>query len=712
MENESEEEKSESEDFKVVIRDIKDEEFESFQTTLNKRLILDLYKIFKIYEQKGLINYDIYKEAMTDTFKKYNNKDNFEYIFDLIFNRFQKIKCILKNNKTVFYLTEMKYKNSIETYIIVCFLTILIKCKIFDKVKLLFKLTDIDNDGFLNKDEIKLMISTVNFLFCFNSTIGINSSILSQSLMYIYVKGKINKLMNPPGNLGIILQKEKCVNFNTFFKCLEKIPNYKYEIIPCFINIRKCLYSQRKEKIIDIKNKIKKEFVIVSSDLSSMKPRIPSQLFKRTFSANLEKLIKTVKRKKGEKIDFHDSNNILMKKKQLLLGIKERNKTLKELLKESTILSEEENKETKNENQNLIKKKMSRNKSSNSQYEFEADFDSIKKIEVEPALLRFSNENNFNKKMKRYNSNSNILNQIQNKELSTLKNLRHKSTMDYTSNLNNINKRNIKSAKNYNKIAVKSFNLDLFKRNINLPLSYKNNKNNILRNLKQFNRFNLNKRHNNSLKNNNYNKYSMDQILEKTDTMKSKSCFNRKKINNISTHKLFNKTLTLFNNKKKDVKIKFRNEKKVILKGSQTSFNYQSKKTSGIKNLKGIINNKIDSNAIKTNYSRLFNKSKSINLNNKNLFLLDNDRTNNYFNCNELLKDIDEEKNIADGKSFFYDKKLIKIYSDLMKNRNDINLEMKKYKESDFSLSFFDIKEKLFPYSFWEKVNSIFKKKK
>ena len=712
MENESEEDKSESEDFKVVIRDIKDEEFESFQTTLNKRLILDLYKIFKIYEQKGLINYDIYKEAMTDTFKKYNNKDNFEYIFDLIFNRFQKIKCILKNNKTVFYLTEMKYKNSIETYIIVCFLTILIKCKIFDKVKLLFKLTDIDNDGFLNKDEIKLMISTVNFLFCFNSTIGINSSILSQSLMYIYVKGKINKLMNPPGNLGIILQKEKCVNFDTFFKCLEKIQNYKYEIIPCFINIRKCLYSQRKEKIIDIKNKIKKEFVIVSSDLSSMKPRIPSQLFKRTFSANLEKLIKTVKRKKGEKIDFNDTNNILMKKKQLLLGIKERNKTLKELLKESTILSEEENKETKNENQNLIKKKMSRNKSSNSQYEFEADFDSIKKIEVEPALLRFSNENNFNKKMKRYNSNSNILNQIQNKELSTLKNWRHQSTMDYTSNLNNINKRNIKSAKNYNKIAVKSFNLDLFKRNINLPLSYKNNKNNILRNLKQFNRFNLNKRHNNSLKNNNYNKYSMDQILEKTDTMKSKSCFNRKKINNISTHKLFNKTLTLFNNKKKDVKIKFRNEKKVILKGSQTSFNYQSKKTSGIKNLKGIINNKIDSNAIKTNYSRLFNKSKSINLKNKNLFLLDNDRTNNYFNCNELLKDIDEEKNIADGKSFFYDKKLIKIYSDLMKNRNDINLEMKKYKESDFSLSFFDIKEKLFPYSFWEKVNSIFKKKK
>ena len=702
MKNEYEEDKSESEDFKVVIRDIKDEEFESFQTTLNKELILNLYKIFTIYEQKGLIDYEVYMEAMTATFKKYNKTDNFTYIFDLIFNRFQKIKCILKNNKAVFYLTEMKYKNSIETYIIVCFLTILIKCKIFDKIKLLFKLTDIDNDGFLNKEEIKLMISTVNFLFCFNSTIGINSSILSQSLMYIYVKGKINKLMNQPGNLGIILQKEKCVNFDTFFKCLEKIQNYKYEIIPCFINIRKCLYNQRKEKIIDIKDKIKKEFVTAASDLSIIKPRNPSHLFQKNFTGNFEKLIKTVKRKKREKIDFNSSNNILIKKKKLLLGIKERNKTLKELIKESTILSEEENEEQKNENLNIIKKKMSRNKSNNFQYVFEADFDKIKKIEVEPALLRFADENTFNMKMKKYYSNDTISKHNINKEINPLKTFKHQNTLDFTSKLNNINKRNIKSAKNINKMKVNNLNQNLFKRSTILPLSYKNDKNLIFRNLKQLNEFTLDKRHNNSMKNLKYNK--------KFNSRNNKSYINSNKINNISSNKsLFNKSLTFFNNKKKASKIKFRNEKNIFLKGSKSYYDIKSKKVPGIKNLKSVISNKVKTNDVRDSYNKFFNKTKTINLNNKNLSLLDNDRTNKYLNCDELLKELDEEKNIADGKYFFDDKKLIIIYDNLMQSKNKIKFEKKRYRESDFSLRFFDLREKLFPDSFGRNVNSFHK---
>ena len=313
---------------------------------------------------------------MTEIFKKYNKSVNFKSIFDLIFNRFQKIKCILKNNKTVFYLTEMVYKNAIETYLIACFLTIIIKCRIYDKIKLLFKLTDVDDDGFLNKAEIKLMISTINFLFCENTEFSINSSILSQSLMNIHVKEKINKLMNNPGNLGLILQNEKYVDFDTFFECLQKIPNYKYEIIPCFINIRKCLYNQRKEKILDIKNKNKEEFVRTTTALSNVKPRGPVHLFKRNFSANMERLIKNVKKKKEEEIDFNNfSNNDLMKKKQALLGIKERNKTFKELLKESTILSDEEDNKENKDKKKYTKKKMSKNPSLNPEYIFEADFD-------------------------------------------------------------------------------------------------------------------------------------------------------------------------------------------------------------------------------------------------------------------------------------------------------------------------------------------------
>ena len=285
----------------------------------------------------------------------------------------------------------MIYKNQIETYIIVSFLTILIKCRIFDKIKLLFKLSDTDEDGYLNKTEIKLMITTINFFFCENSEIIFNSTILSQSLMNINVKEKINKLMNEPGNLGIILQKEKYVNFDIFFKCLEKIENYKYEIIPCFINLKKCLYNQRKEKIIEIKNKNKEEFVRASSALASIKPRNRKKLFQRNFSAKLERVIRNVK----------------IKNKQILIGKKERNKSFKELLKYSTILDNE-----KDEGNDLNIKNKSKNISRNNNsyresYLFEADFDKIKKLEVEPALVKFSKENIF--KLKRYNSNANIL---------------------------------------------------------------------------------------------------------------------------------------------------------------------------------------------------------------------------------------------------------------------------------------------------------------
>ena len=544
---ENEENKSDSEDFKVVIRDIKDEEFEAFQDTLSLKLIKELYSIFKIYEKKGVINYDIYLESMTQIFKKYNKSNDFKYIFDLIFNRFQKIKCILKNNKTVFYLTEMVHKNAIETYIIACFLTILIKCGIVDKIKLLFKLTDIDDDGYLNKAEIKKMIATINFLFCGNSEININSSILSQSLMNINVKEKINKLMNEPGNLGVKLENEKYVNFDTFFKSLEKIENYKYEIIPCFINIRKCLFSFRKEKILEIKNKNKKEFVRATSALSNIKPRGPTHLFKKNFSSNLERLIKNVKKNNDDElIDFNNyGNNMdfeLLKKKNSLLGIKERNKSFKELLKESTILSGDEDEDNKDKKKHF-KKNMSRNYTPRQNYIFEADFDKIKKIEVEPALLRFSKDNIFNKSIKRYNSNAYLLNS--NKENnSILKNFRHKNTIDLNKDINNMNFRNIQSAKNNNKIKGKTinFNFDLSKRSSILPLNYKSN---IFQKINQPPPSNKNQKHNNSMKVINFSFHFFNLLKKRLKSFILHLLLTLKKIHSVFIGSLILKTKTL-----------------------------------------------------------------------------------------------------------------------------------------------------------------------
>ena len=673
---ENEENKSDSEDFKVVIRDIKDEEFEAFQNTLNLKLIKELYSIFKIYEKKGVINYDIYLESMTQIFKKYNKSNDFKYIFDLIFNRFQKIKCILKNNKTVFYLTEMVHKNAIETYIIACFLTILIKCGIVDKIKLLFKLTDIDDDGYLNKAEIKKMISTINFLFCGNSEININSSILSQSLMNINVKEKINKLMNEPGNLGVKLENEKYVNFDTFFKSLEKIENYKYEIIPCFINIRKCLFSFRKEKILEIKNKNKKEFVRATSALSNIKPRGPTHLFKKNFSSNLERLIKNVKKNNDDElIDFNNyGNNMdfeLLKKKNSLLGIKERNKSFKELLKESTILSGDEDEDNKDKKKHF-KKNMSRNYTPRQNYIFEADFDKIKKIEVEPALLKFSKDNIFNKSIKRYNSNAYLLNSnIENNSI--LKNFRHKNSIDLNKDINNMNFRNIQSAKNNNKIKGKTinFNFDLSKRSSILPLNYKSN---IFQKLNQQPHSNKNKKHNNSMKDTNFSTSSMEKILEKSSYKKN----NTSKINNINIYKQpINKFFTPVNNKR-NVKIKFRIDQNNLLKGNSTTKN-KNKNNIAIKNIK--------------------------NLNNKNFFLVNN-RFGKYLNINEILKDLDDEEKLAHEKSYYLEKELITLYNKLIKERSKIKDKINKFNEADFSLHFFDLNEKLFPDSYGRKINS------
>ena len=727
MQREESKESNENKNFQIVIRDIKDEEFDSFQNTLNKELIIELYSIFKIFEKKGIINYDIYMESMTEIFKKYNKENDFKSIFDLIFNRFQKIKCILKNNKTVFYMTEMVRKNEIETYIIACFLTILIKCKIFDKIKLLFNLTDVDDDGLLNKNEIKLMISTINFLFCENSEININSSILSQSLMNIKVKTKINKLMNDPGNLNLILHQEKYVDFDTFFDCLQKIENYKYEIIPCFINIRKCLYNKRAEKILEIKNKIKKEFVQESSALSNMKPKTPLQLMKKNFSASLNRVIKNVKLKNESDIDLdvRNFNSELKRKKNLLLGLKERNKSFKELLKESSILAENEgennldkseiNKNSSSSNTDkLFKINTFRKKSSNKpKYIFEADFDKIKKIEVEPALLKFSGEKTFSKNIRRYNSNINILNSKLDENFNP-KNFGHKTSMEFfnTNKNNNIKIKNIFQEfpqNNKNNIRLKNNNMNLMKRSSIYPLNYKND---IIQNLNVnlFQNITSAKRHNNSLKDFHKAKSSLNKILEKTDynSKTAKNNINRLNINKKTDINKLNKQsiIKLKNNyrfntpinhfiKERKLKIKLRNYNKTNI-NKINSMKIIENKTFNKKETDKISNKNNNKSYIKSNISKIFhdrnkNAKNANSIYNKKKFYSLNNKLNKYMNHNEIMKDLDDEDKKAHELSYYLEKDLITLYNKIIKEKKKLKGSLNNMDSSDMSMDFYNI---------------------
>jgi hypothetical protein len=160
--------------------------------------------------------------------------------------------------------------------------------------------------------------------------------------------------------------------------------------------------------------------VRASSALSSKnnKPSNPFKNMKRVFSANnLGRIIKNVK------IDLNVNHSHLFNKKKKLLGIKGKTKTFKELLKESTILSDgEKDNESNSLNEYGMSSSASKRISFHNMtrdkpfYIFEADFDKIKKIEVEPALLKFSDEYDIVKEEKiqdlknvvRYNSTLNI----------------------------------------------------------------------------------------------------------------------------------------------------------------------------------------------------------------------------------------------------------------------------------------------------------------
>ena len=686
---------------------INDEEFEKFQNVLCKDLVLELYSIFKIFEKNGLINYNIYLESMTQIFKKYNKEKNhnFKDIFNLIFNRYQKIKCIMKNDKKIFYLTNMLPQNFIETYTIVCFLTVFIKCRIIDKMKLLFELTDVDEDGFLNKEEIKQMISTINLMFSEEtSLINTNSSILAQSLMNLKVKEKIYKILYDPGNLNIELQKEKYICFDSFYNSLKKIKNYKYEIFPSFINMKQCLYNKRNEKVFEIKHTFKKQFVRAKSALASNKFMNPLKTLKKSFSVrHLGRIIKNVK--------INNDNDMgIVKKKQLLLGIKEKTKTFRELLKESTVFSEDENSNEIGEREDTehLKSFEDLGMSSTSKgisfhnitkekplYIFEADFDKIKKIEVEPGLIKFlENEN----KIKEIEDNLN------NKGFSRhISGLTNKSKY-YKKNV--LNKRKILSTKDLSHFqfkhlnSKKSKNLDNFDKKENIEsLQIQNN---------LFKNFQFKKKEQNS------NLYS-NIFKSKNNSSKNSLIKEDNSSKNELKKYISNNFLDIKNDIKKINKKNKNNNKRPFSSFNITKFKkgfmpkkektFISKKNSVIRDSFLKNNSPIHHNAFKFKQKNKYNNIASRNRIKKNFD--SNKIIYKYLSTNDILRDVDKnEEKLRHERSEYFGKELIALYKKMIKEKKEIRAMIGKYDKYHISLNFFDFKKKGYPKDYGKSIFS------
>lgn len=455
---------------KILIPDIY---LEEFQNSITEARIKNLYLKLKNYESKGYVTHDKYLQSMKEIFDEpikelikikedldydsisninkenrlINIEDYINEVYELYFLRFREIKCIIKNNKTVFYLTDFKPENFISSYNIICSLIIFLKSCFDNKIRLLFNLTDIDEDGFLNENEIRNMITTCNFLFCEEGNIiNTNSSILAQSLTNYKVNEIIKEILYDPGNLYIALEEEKYINFDMLYKSIILVKDYKYKIIPCFINLKQCLNNVKKEKVIKINDKYKYDFITISSSLFSQKyfgnNRI--KLNKNLSSSYLNSIIKpkkvtdnnennnklelpnigknffyrrnsvhrTTNRNKFNNIqkkfnnnensssnynnsvisnsNMSDFNHHSINKKLVI----EKKKTFKELIRECNIIEMEAEKNKSQEtNKNFNKNTYYNNDKQEVKYIFEANFDKIRNIEVEPGLIKFISDN-------------------------------------------------------------------------------------------------------------------------------------------------------------------------------------------------------------------------------------------------------------------------------------------------------------------------------
>ena len=449
---------------------------EEFQNTLTIERIKYLYDKLKLYEVKGYVTHNKYLESMKDTLDKViinkiqllhqekkiknsyfnilkNIPESLNEIYESYFVRFREVKCLMKNDKTVFYLTDYKPVNYISSYNLICSLTVLMKSSFYNKIKLLFALTDIDEDGFLNESEIRYMISTCNYLFCEEiNRINTGSTILAQSLMNFKVNDILKQILYEPGNLYLVLEKEKYINFDMLYKSIIKVKDYKYNILPSFINLKMCLKNVKREKTIKVDDKYKKDFITISSALFTQKSfRINRELYKSASSPYLSGIIKPKKiteennTQESNKYELPNINKNFFYKRQSVLrqtlqnfnnknkisepsnekaqtnfsktsiGIRkkhsrninknklfiEKRKTLKDLLKETTIIDIDEGKDKKSKTLKNFNRSSYYNKDETKvNYIFETFFDKIRNIEVKPGLIQFVGGTIFQEKEK------------------------------------------------------------------------------------------------------------------------------------------------------------------------------------------------------------------------------------------------------------------------------------------------------------------------
>ena len=248
--------------------------FQSFRDMISIEKIRNFHSECINYQKENHIKEKttkINKQTFMAVFKKIFSLDkNYIDIYELFFKRFKNKKCMFKTekNKENYILYDIISTDEIDIYNIEIALIVFYKCDFFKKIKMIFELTDIDNDGLINEVEIKKMIFTINNLFPKDvNQFKADSHLINQSLSNIYAKEIYRSIMYNPGGLGEIIHKEKYINFEIFYEGLIKLHNYKYNFLPLYVNIMDCLLEEKKEIEYNMNNTILNDFISVSNEL-------------------------------------------------------------------------------------------------------------------------------------------------------------------------------------------------------------------------------------------------------------------------------------------------------------------------------------------------------------------------------------------------------------------------------------------------------------
>ena len=303
--------------------------FQEFQSIISIEKIFSFYKECLLYNDKYNNSEKINKLTKSKFIKMceiiFSSEKKFNFIYNLIFERFKEIKCsFIKhynnkvNNKNDYYysLSEVYSTGKIDCYVVELFLCAIAKTKFKIKIETMFYITDFDLDGLINEKEIKKLIYTINQIFSEESSqFSSDSSLILQSLSAIKAKKSYYNILYGEGNLYEKLNSKNYVNFNEFYEAISKIQNYKYEIIPTFINIKKCLLSKRNELQFLLDPKNKNYFSEISDELinkANLNIFTPPS-FSNTFLKNC--FDSKEKQREKKPISFREKNIKIIKEK-------------------------------------------------------------------------------------------------------------------------------------------------------------------------------------------------------------------------------------------------------------------------------------------------------------------------------------------------------------------------------------------------------------